>query len=88
MKARIHLNKETGEVTHIYDDRFQGIDKAVGGTPQISRASHVEPDADGLWFSDLSPIGGPRFERIETHAEALAVERAWIEQYILGMQHG
>ena len=38
----------------------EDIDLAVLGTMQIQRASHVEPDARGKWWADLSLVGGPR----------------------------
>jgi hypothetical protein len=29
------------------------------GKLQITRASHVEPDAEGCWWADMGPVGGP-----------------------------
>jgi hypothetical protein len=44
----------------------------------IQRASHVEPDAQGQWLADLSPIGGPTLGPFATRSEALAAEEAWL----------
>jgi hypothetical protein len=45
-----------GTVCFTYDER---LDLACLGPLQIRRASHVEPDEDGRWWSDLSPAAGP-----------------------------
>ena len=29
------------------------------GQPNITRASHVEPDNTGRWIADLAPVKGP-----------------------------
>lgn len=44
-----------GVVRCIYGEQ---IDLAALGIPAISRASHVEPDDEGRWLADLSPVGG------------------------------
>ena len=46
-----------GEVRCLYDEL---IDLNALGRPTITRASHVEPDAEGRWWADLAPGGGPR----------------------------
>ena len=47
----------TGALRGIYDE---ALDWPALGKVSIRRASHVEPDATGRWFADLSPAGGPR----------------------------
>ena len=42
------------------------IDLAALGALTIRRASSVEPDRDGAWWVDLSPLGGPRLASIST----------------------
>ncbi len=59
----------------IYDE---GIDLRELGALKITRASHVEPDADGLWCADMGPVGGPVLGPFGTRSEALAAERAWL----------
>ncbi len=44
-----------GTVRGIYGEE---IDLAALGPALITRASHVEPDDQGRWLADLSPIGG------------------------------
>ena len=34
----------------------ESIDLHSLGTPQITRASHVEPDSTGRWIADLTPV--------------------------------
>jgi hypothetical protein len=64
-----------GQVRYIYDD---ALDLAALGTPVITRASHVEPDARGEWLADLAPVAGPRLGPFPRRSEALAAERAWL----------
>ena len=40
----------------IYDEV---LDLREIGKLQITRASHVEPNADGYWLADMGPVGGP-----------------------------
>ena len=65
-----------GMVRGIYGEEI-GLDAL--GPPRISRASHVEPDENGHWLADLSPVGGPVLGPFERRSEALAVEVAWLE---------
>ena len=53
------------------------------GSLQIRRASHVEPDGDGRWFADLSPVIGPCLGPFQFRSDALAAEAAWINQHWL-----
>ena len=50
------------------------------GSLQIERASHVEPDAAGRWFVDLSPVGGPVLGPYATRSFALEVEAGGVER--------
>ena len=70
-----------GVVRSIYGEE---IDLAVLGSPAIIRASHVEPDQDGRWQADLSPVGGPVLGPFDHRSEALAAEHAWLEINWLG----
>ncbi len=51
------LIRPGGEVRCVYGE---AIDLHALGQPQITRASHVEPDEQGRWWSDLAPVNGPR----------------------------
>ena len=59
----------------IYDE---GIDLREIGKLQITRASHVEPDAEGYWWADMGPVDGPVLGPNASRSEALGVERGWL----------
>ena len=64
-----------GDARSIYDETF---DFGCLGDLQIRRASHVEPDEDGKWWADLSPVGGPKLGPFARRSEALDTEVAWL----------
>ena len=70
----------TGRVRAIYAEL---IDLASLGHPEISRASHVEPDRGGRWHADLRPVLGPVLGPFANRSEALAAEAAWLERHWL-----
>jgi hypothetical protein len=53
------------------------------GRVTIRRGSYVEPDQQGRWMADLSPLDGPRLGPFELRSEALVAERDWLEQHWL-----
>jgi hypothetical protein len=69
-----------GSIRCIYDE---AIDLPSLGTPQISRASHIEPDEDGQWWAELSPVDGPSLGPFTYRTQALNAERAWLERHWL-----
>jgi hypothetical protein len=69
-----------GIVSCIY---AESLDLASLGRLNIARGSHVEPDADGQWRVDLSPVGGPVLGPFSLRSTALAAEYAWLESYWL-----
>ena len=69
-----------GTVRAIYDE---AIDLGVLGRPTIARASHVEPDPEGRWRADLTPVGGPVLGPFDRRSEALMAEREWLEGHWL-----
>ena len=69
-----------GQVVCVYGE---AIDLAVLGEPTIRRASHVEPDPEGKWWADLSPVGGPPLGPFARRSEALAAEAGWLEAHWL-----
>jgi hypothetical protein len=69
-----------GSVRAIYDET---IDLAVLGRPRIARASHVEPNDQGRWQADLTPVGGPVLGPFKQRGEALQAELEWLEQHWL-----
>jgi len=74
-----------GAVRCVYSEE---IDLQTLGSPAITRASHVEPDQQGRWVADLSPIDGPILGPFDLRSEALAAEHAWLEIHWLGRPAG
>ena len=64
-----------GEVRCIYSDELLLSDL---GKLSISRASHVEPNPNGRWTADLSPVGGPFLGPFTKRTDALAAEVDWL----------
>ena len=82
MQPAMQLVIELGGVVRcIYDET---LDLAALGSPAIVRASHVEPDSQGRWWADLSPVSGPSLGPFIQRSEALAAEQAWLETNWLG----
>jgi hypothetical protein len=65
-----------GSVRCIYDE---ALDLREIGKLQITRASHVEPDAEGYWWADMGPVDGPVLGPFRSRSEALEAERGWLE---------
>jgi hypothetical protein len=59
----------------IYDE---ALDLRELGKLQITRASHVEPDAEGNWWADMGPVDGPVLGPFRSRSEALGAEREWL----------
>lgn len=49
------------------------------GQLSIRRGSHVEPNTDGQWTADLSPVDGPLLGPYQRRTQALAAEVEWLE---------
>ena len=64
-----------GNVRCIY---AEAVDLHALGEPQITRASHVEPDSTGRWIADLTPVDGPTLGPFDKRTEALAAEVQWL----------
>ena len=69
-----------GAVKCIYDE---ALDLREIGTLKITRASHVEPDAEGYWWADMGPVGGPVLGPYRSRGEALGAEREWLVPIVL-----
>lgn len=70
----------SGNVRGLYSEE---IELTSLGSARISRASHVEPTAEGQWSADLSPLGGPLLGPFAQRSSALAAELAWLEEHWL-----
>ena len=69
-----------GNVRCLYGEVF---DLHSLGSLSIRRASHVEPDADGQWWAELAPVGGPLLGPFVLRTQALDAERQWLETHWL-----
>jgi len=69
-----------GQVHCVYGEE---IDLSALGPLSVRRASHVEPDRDGQWLADLSPVGGPLLGPFICRSEALGAELAWLQTHWL-----
>jgi hypothetical protein len=77
--------KATGQVACLYEE---AIDLAALGDLAITRASHVEPDEEGKWWAELTPVGGPCLGPFPLRSLALAAERTWLEHHWLTRERG
>ncbi|MEI8375329.1 MAG: hypothetical protein WCJ35_21115 [Planctomycetota bacterium] len=66
----------------------EDIDLSAIGSPVITRASHVEPDQQGRWLADMSPLSGPTLGPFLNRSEALMAEHDWLETYWLSNKSG
>jgi hypothetical protein len=69
-----------GAVTTIYDEL---LDLSCLGPVSITRASHVEPAANGQWSAQI--IDGPTLGPFERRSDAIAAEVAWLTEHRLGL---
>ena len=67
----------------IYDE---ALDLREIGKLQITRASHVEPDAEGFWWADMGPVDGPVLGPYGSRSVALGAERGWLTGHPLPCQ--
>ena len=61
----------------------EAIDLSVLGKISIQRGSHVEPDQEGKWIADLSPVNGPQLGPFASRSEALKAEMDWLREHWL-----
>ena len=69
-----------GAVRCVYSEE---MDLTALGSPIITRASHVEPDQQGHWSADLSPVGGPVLGPFSSRSDALTAEQVWLAEHWL-----
>jgi hypothetical protein len=67
-----------GGCRFIYDDRIAEI---APGPLNTKRASHVEPNDQGMWTADMSPVGGPLLGPFGSRQSALCAETAWLKAH-------
>lgn len=71
--------KPDGKVVGVYDDN---VDLKGVGKIDITRASHVEPNQNGDWVADLSPVNGPVLGPFTKRHEALESELNWLNAHL------
>ena len=76
---------DSGDCRCVYSE---AVDLSVLGKLRIQRGSHVEPDQEGQWMADLSPVDGPKLGPFATRSEALRAEVAWLHKHWLTPQPG
>jgi hypothetical protein len=69
-----------GQVSCVYGE---AIDLTLLGSLEIRRASHVEPDAEGRWWAEMAPVGGPKLGPFDRRSQALEAESTWLERHWL-----
>ena len=74
------LIRPDGDSQAIYDET---LDLRSLGPTLIQRASHVEPSKEGLWYADLSPVGGPKLGPFDLRTKAIKAEIFWLNQWLL-----
>jgi hypothetical protein len=57
------------------------------GKLKITRASHVEPDAEGYWWADMGPVGGPVLGPYGSRSEALGAESLHLLSFLGSPYH-
>lgn len=55
------------------------------GSMHIARASQLEPDDQGRWWANLSPVTGPILGPFALRSEALAAESDWLEDHLIAV---
>jgi hypothetical protein len=76
MTSEMELVVDAGGSIRCISD--EALDLREIGKLQITRASHVEPDAEGYWWADRGPAHGPVLGPFTRRSEALAAERGWL----------
>ena len=61
------------------------IDLRSLGPLRIARASRIEPDGQGNWWADLSPVAGPVLGPFGLRSEAFAAERDWLDDNLASL---
>lgn len=75
-----------GRMQYISSDEAAKLAEVLGEIT-TRRASYVEPGPGGVWFADLSPMGGPTFGPFPASQKeaALKAEYEWLrENWLLG----
>lgn len=85
-KMKIILGVD-GVVRYVYNDVIHKHMSTLGEAT-IKRATHVEPDENGMWYADLSPVGGEKITGFKTHKEAIDFELKWLSKHNIPLPEG
>ena len=69
-----------GTLRYLYEE---ALNLTSLGAVRIERGSHVEPDDQGRWFADLSPVDGPLLGPFFNRSDALDAEARWLTTHWL-----
>lgn len=73
-----------GKIQSIYSDALRPILRELGKL-EIKRASHVEPNENGEWVADMSPVEfGVKLGPFELREDALKAEVEWLQARLSG----
>lgn len=72
----IEIRVSGNEIRFIYRDDLRSMLNI--GSSIIKRVSHVEPDSNGNWVADMSPVNGPKLGPFSSRKEALEREVLWL----------
>ena len=78
MKIEINLDLCSGQIKTIYDDNSKEILEKIGKL-SIKRASHVEPNSNGDWVADMSPVNGPQLGPFKLRQDAINAEISYLK---------
>jgi len=67
--------KPGGRIVGVYSEE---LEYTALGKPTLRRASHVEPDINGDWYADMSPVNGPQLGPFPKRSSALDAELSWL----------
>jgi len=67
--------KPGGRIVGVYSEE---LEYSILGRPTLRRASHVEPNINGDWYADMSPINGPQLGPFPKRSSALDAELSWL----------
>lgn len=70
----------SASVRFMHDDDVAAALVPALGTAVTRRASRVEPNADGSWTADLSPVGGPILDPFNRRDKAIAAEIQYLKE--------
>ena len=72
--------ESTGTVRCVYSETLA---LRLFGRLSIERASNVEPNDQGEWIADLSPVSGPMIGPFQNRTDAIEAEVQWLREHWL-----